>query len=110
MNIDPNNDGIVDAQDLLSLQLGENRFGWKTSRDHFNDDAVFIDLPDIWNLPVDTILPPNAPGTALPWNEMRYPITHPFTGESIDLAFVITPEPASLALLSLGVLALMKRS
>lgn len=109
-NIDVNNDNFVDIQDLASVQLGENRFGWKTSRDHFNDDAVFIDDPDVWNQVVDLITPPaGTPGTALPWQEMRYPLGHPFETQSIDLAFVITPEPATLALLALGSLIMMRR-
>ena len=109
MNVDPNQDGIIDLTDVSLMQAGMNRFGWKTSRDHWNDDAVFIDLPDVFNLPVDAIQPPNSPGAVLPWNELRYPINHPFAGESIDLAFVITPEPATLALLTLGALAALRR-
>ncbi len=67
-------------------------WGWKTTNpqetEHFNDDAVFIDiLPD---------------GTVSEWKELRYPLGHPFEGESMDLAFVITPEPATLALMGLG--------
>jgi hypothetical protein len=57
--------------------------GWKTSdRDkypqpytgsHFEDDAVWGDLP----YPIF-------------WNELRYPLGHPYEFESADLAFVIT--------------------
>jgi hypothetical protein len=71
-------------------------FGWKTSLNHFNDDAV-------WG---DTTTPL---GTTTGWQNLAYPTGHPFAGQSIDLAFVITPEPGSVALLSLGVLALMRR-
>lgn len=51
-------------------------FGWKTSLDHWNDDAV-------WDI-----------GNELPrqWQELRYPPQHPMYPESIDLAFVITTE------------------
>jgi len=70
-------------------------FGWKTSLDHWNDDAVYWD--DI------------AGADALP-NELRYPMGHPFEGESIDLAFVIVPEPATMLLLiGGGVLAVVRR-
>jgi len=62
-------------------------WGWKTSLEHFEDDAVFGDLPD-----------PQ-------WT----PLEDPFTGVTLDLAFVITPEPTSLALLALGTLALVRR-
>lgn len=39
----------------------------------------------------------------------RQPLTDPLTGTSLDLAFVITPEPLSLALLAAGGLALLRR-
>ena len=110
VNIDPNNDGVVDASDVLAVQAGANRFGWKTSQDNFNDDAVYIDLENIFGLPVDAIGPPvGAASPGLPWQEMRYPLGHPFETQSVDLAFVITPEPASLALLTLGTLAMLRR-
>ena len=47
-------------------------FGWKTSLDHWNDDAV-------WGLG-----PEPYPG---PWRELRYPPGHPYVGQSMDLAF-----------------------
>ncbi len=54
-----------------------SRLGWKTSWEHWNDDAV-------WAVGQD---PPTEP-----WNELRYPTEHPFDGNSIDLAFEITGE------------------
>ena len=73
----------------------ETKFGWKTSIDHWNDDAVWLDDPQ------------DTP----PWRELRYPQSEPIEsilwGESIDLAFVITPEPATLGLLLLGGTALL---
>ena len=75
----------------LSLMLAPNapfKIGWKTSLDHFNDDAVWGDF-----LPTTD------------WHELR----DPFNGQSLDLAFVITPEPATLSLLALGGLALLRR-
>ena len=58
-------------------------FGWKTSLDHFNDDASFSNVPF------------GAPPVV--WDDMIYPQTHPFHGQSIDLAFALTtvPEPVS---------------
>ncbi|KPJ69605.1 MAG: hypothetical protein AMS14_11455 [Planctomycetes bacterium DG_20] len=61
------------------------RFGWKTSGSpQFLDDAVYS--AGIW-----------------------MPLTDPATGTSLDLAFVITPEPATLALVGLGVAGLLAR-
>lgn len=66
-------------------------WGWKTSQDKFNDDAVWGDY--------------NAVGGVDAWNELRDPIT----GESLDLAFVITPEPATMVILALGLVPVFLR-
>ena len=65
--------------------------GWKTSLDHFEDAAVY------WTGdPVNPVAPLYDPGV---------------TGAPgpIDLAFVITPEPATMTLLALGGLVLARR-
>jgi hypothetical protein len=66
------------------------RVGWKTSLNHFEDDAVWRSM----TLPVTD------------WAELRDPLTN----ESLDLAFVITgriiPEPATFALSALGLAGL----
>ena len=68
-------------------------FGWKTSQQHWNDDAVFGDSDDPFAHPDG-------------WRELRYPLGHPFEGRSIDLAYVITtvPEPATWVLAALALL------
>jgi hypothetical protein len=73
----------------LAIEQGK-RIGWKTSLNHWNDDAVYTEIVD---------------GQPRVWNELL----DPYTGESLDLAFVITPEPASIGLLILGGLALIRR-
>lgn len=80
---DPND---PDNDDLNSL------FGWKTSADHWNDDSVWGHL---------------VPLQALPglWGEL----IDPETGVSLDQAFVITPEPATMFVLALGALSFMTR-
>jgi len=50
-------------------------FGWKTSLEHWNDDAT-------WAIGFEPVPPPA-------WMELRYPPGHPFAFESIDLAFEI---------------------
>jgi len=77
----------------LALQIPalNGEVGWKTSLDHWNDDAVI------------RLAVPN--GGPEPWHELHDPVT----GESLDLAFVITPEPATLALMGLGAAALAAR-
>jgi hypothetical protein len=83
--------GIIYWLDV-SVQAVDVHLGWKTSLEHFNDDAVWGDFPN----PVT-------------WQELRDPIT----GQSLDLAFVITiPEPGTVALVGLslaGLLAVIRR-
>jgi len=50
-------------------------FGWKTSEEHWNDDAVYYS------------------DTSFQWEELRYPQQHPYHPDSIDMAFVITGIP-----------------
>lgn len=59
-------------------------WGWKTSDQHWNDDATWADLP----------IPPGT------WNELRDPLV-PDPKPSLDMAFVLTvPEPRTYALLA----------
>lgn len=96
INVDPIPDPFIQQEgeiywlDVSVDLLGEaetGKLGWKTSRDHFLDDAVYWDMID------------------QRWVELRDPITT----ESLDMAFVITPEPATMGLLALGALALLRR-
>jgi hypothetical protein len=62
------------------------QLGWKTSiSPHFNDDAV------IWDENLQR------------WLELRDPLTQ----ESLDMAFVIVPEPATIWLLGMGAVGLL---
>ena len=71
-------------------------WGWKTADveqypdpwtgNHYLDDAVYYDLQGGFPPPPDQ------------WNDL----IDPETGESLDLAFVITPEPGSAVLALLG--------
>jgi len=61
----------------LDPNTEDARFGWKTSYEHWNDDAV-------WGIGSEPFMGP--------WNELIYPIGHEYQGESIDLAFAITTE------------------
>ena len=68
-------------------------FGWKTrdwTEPQYMDDAVYLDATGEW-LPLE------------------YFLGHPLETQSLDLAFVITPEPATIALLGLGGLVLAAR-
>jgi hypothetical protein len=80
----------LEVQAQVPFDQGEPlyEFGWKTSIQHFMDDAAAWD-----------------PG-ANAWMELRYPEGHAFEGHSMDLAFVMTPEPATVALMG-GSVALM---
>jgi hypothetical protein len=76
----------------ISMECNYGEWGWKTSLDHWNDDGVWADY---------------EPGGPTPWTELRDPRTTP--GESLDMAFVITPEPAAVVCLALGSLLLCRR-
>jgi hypothetical protein len=72
--------------------------GWKTSLDQFDarppygadDDAVF------------GIRPTGSPFGTTQWTDLHYPQGDPRYPQSLNLAFVITPEPGSIALLLAG--------
>ncbi len=72
----------------LTVEMDAGMPGWKTSLDHFNDSAVF-----------------SSPYSGNMW----MPLGDPFSSEPFDLAFVITPEPATLALMTLGGLVCLRR-
>ncbi len=86
-------EGVVYWLDVQARPLDEQaRFGWKTTLDHWNDDAV-------WGIGLEPY-----PG---PWNELVYPPQHEMAGLSIDMAFALfedlvtgTPEtPSGMGLL-----------
>ncbi len=73
----------------VSVRLPDGQppfIGWKTTLDHFNDDAVWGDF--------------DTNGVVTDWHELRDPVTQ----QSLDLAFVINnvPEPTTLTLSLLG--------
>jgi hypothetical protein len=75
---------IVYWLDVQAIPLDANAvFGWKTSLDHWNDDAV-------WGT--------GAEPYAGPWKELFYPPAHQFAGQSIDLAFSLNnaPDPVKM--------------
>jgi hypothetical protein len=89
----------LDAQALVPTEqpgTPQPLWGWKTSQDHWNDDAVFGHSIEF------------SQGGIGDWK----PLLHPLTGETLDLAFVITPEPQTYAVVAgLGLLgfALIRR-
>ncbi len=66
----------LDVQAMPMATNPETRFGWKTSEQHWNDDAVFA-------VGAEPILVPG------PWQNLTYPVGHPYAGRTIDLAFEI---------------------
>lgn len=76
----------------LSMNFVGCEWGWKTSQDHFGADAAYLlnfQYPPAW----------------WDWRELIDPVT----SQSLDLAFVITPEPSTVCLLGLGALALLRK-
>jgi len=71
----------------LQVSVGElGNAGWKTTQNHWNDDAVYRSVTGGWAELID-----------------------PITEQSLDVAFVIAPEPATIALLGVASLALLRR-
>ena len=72
---------------ITAITVG-GELGWKTSLNHWNDDAIWT--------PADPYFP----------RELRDPYLSQI---SLDLAFVITPEPATTGLVALGASLLLRR-
>jgi len=91
------------------MSAGEE-FGWRTTHkdNNWQDDATY----SIWEAPSG----PGAWTETTPWTDMVYPgdptgAQHEFYDPetSVNMAFVITPEPTTMLLLSMGSLALIRR-
>ena len=96
----PNNPIIywLDVQAMPS-PTSPSIFGWKTSYQHFQDDAVFADTDGFGG----PLVGPTA-GRAF-WLDMHDPTTQ----QSLDMSFVITtvPEPSTFAAARAGVIGLL---
>jgi hypothetical protein len=69
-------------------------FGWKTSGDGFESAAVFLYQPTSGDPEI---------------RQLQFPISHPYVGQGMNLAFVVVPEPTILTLVGLGGLYLWRR-
>lgn len=75
---------------VISMDYYGCQWGWKTSGSpHFGADGVYYAWVDYQWCPME--------------------LHDPITGESLDMAFVITPEPATLLLLAIGSAAILRK-
>lgn len=74
----------LDVSVDLAGESETGKLGWKTSLDHFNDNAVYWDLI----------------------GERWIELLDPETGAELDMAFVITPEPSSFVLAAMALTGL----
>lgn len=87
-------EGVIYWLDLTVVSQ-QGAWGWKTSiSPQFMDDAVWGLLPGGLDGPAPT-----------EWT----PLVDPFTGQSLDLAFVITPAPSAAGLMVLGAVCAARR-
>ncbi|MFW6155432.1 MAG: PEP-CTERM sorting domain-containing protein [Planctomycetota bacterium] len=91
--------GTIYWLEIAAVTTG-GEWGWKTSgSEQFMDDATYYDslttVPDGY---------PHAGWDMPDWQELYGPMN---PENSLDMAFVITPEPSAMGLLALGGLALM---
>lgn len=92
--------GTIYWLSISAVTSDGTQWGWKTSLDHWNDDATYYDS----TIPVPAGYP--HAGWPMPnWLELRDPLTT----ESLDMAFVIVPEPTTAVLLGLAALGLLRR-
>ena len=78
--------------------------GWKTSLDQFSPRPPNgVDDDAVWGLR-DPALDPwtQLENPNFVWRPLKYPAGVPHGGESINLAFVITPEPGGFVIAALG--------
>jgi hypothetical protein len=94
----------LDVQALVPAGTGTiSTFGWKTTNPldprtpHFNDDAVYADTAGFDGPPIT------------PWTPLVYPSGSPLAGQSMDLSFVITPEPIGVGMLAMASLMFLRR-
>lgn len=79
----------LDVSVKVASPIPEAAWGWKTTKEHFMDDAVWADY---------------IAGAVPVWQPLIDP-----AGVTLDLAFVITPEPATIGLLALGGAVILRR-
>ena len=90
---------------------GREVFGWKTAdpalSPHFGDDAVYADSTLPLSNPLAQLYGPAA--APVFWQDMHYPASTVYAGQSVDMAFAITtvPEPGTLMLLGSGLMGLL---
>jgi len=77
------------------FEIDGPRFGWKSTRNIWNDNGVYGG---------NTIFGDSDPPPVF-WK----PMSHPVVASQLDLAFVITPEPATMSLLVLGTIGVLTR-
>ena len=83
--------GMLNAYDIGWKTADLNSYPAPWTGSHFMDDAVYS----------------LGPNPATTWQDMYYPGSTP--PKSLDLAFVITPEPATIAMLTFGMLMIRKK-
>jgi hypothetical protein len=91
---------------MISMDFQGCEWGWKTTEDVVGNSSVFWDSSNVWG--------PHCqwwrhPEVEWKWTELKTPNGWHDPRTPVDLAFVITPEPATLLLFAMGAAAVLRR-
>jgi hypothetical protein len=91
---------------MISMDFQGCEWGWKTTNSVAGNSSVFWDKSDVWGPHCNWY---RDPGVSWKWTELQTPNGYCYPRNPVDLAFVLTPEPATLSLLAIGAAALLRR-
>jgi hypothetical protein len=90
----------------ISMDFQGCEWGWKTTESVNNDSAVFWDSYNVWGPHCDWW---RHPEIEWKWTQLKTPQGWCDPRVPVDLAFVLTPEPATLLLMGFGAAVVLRK-